>query len=178
MTVHKDSSHYQSSSRTAAPAGGRQLFKTSVGIDITVVTYRNPPEMVTALLRNDVDAVLDSFTVFNSGLQAGIVRALATTGANRSAVLPDVPTVQESGLKDFEVTSWNGWFAAAGTPPAAIGRLNKELNVVMALPGLRQKLLAMGFEAHAGTPQELHERLKADIKRWATVIARAGIEKR
>jgi tripartite-type tricarboxylate transporter receptor subunit TctC len=154
-----------------------ELLKTAAGIDVTVVPYRNPAELPVALLRNDVAMVLDSYALLAPGIRGGTIRALASTGTRRSAALPDVPTAREGGLTEYEVTSWNGWFAHAKTPPAVIEKLNRELNAIMAQPGIEKKLLEFGLDAHAGTPEELRSRLKSDIAKWAVVIEQAGIEK-
>jgi tripartite-type tricarboxylate transporter receptor subunit TctC len=87
-----------------------------------------------------------------------------------------VPTVQESGIPGFEVTSWNGIFAPAGTLTEVIATLNRALHTVLAIPDVKQRMLDLGIEARASTPEELRARLEADIAKWGEVIAKAGIE--
>ena len=105
------------------------------------------------------------------------MKALAVTGEQRFAVLPNVPTAVESGLKDYKVTSWNGISAPAGTPAAVVERLNKEINAIVAMPDVKQKLLDLGVEARGSTPQALGQLLVAEIDKWKQVVLRAKIEK-
>jgi tripartite-type tricarboxylate transporter receptor subunit TctC len=131
-----------------------------------------------ALLRGDVSMLIDTYTVFQSQLKSKEFRALATTTAKRTPWLPEVPTAIESGLKGFEVTSWNGIFAPAKTPPEIVKQLNAATNKVIGDPDVVKKLRDVGLEASAGTPQALEERLKSDIDKWARVIKAAKIEPR
>jgi tripartite-type tricarboxylate transporter receptor subunit TctC len=155
-----------------------ELFRLTTGIQLTVVPYRTASDLPVALLRNDVDVVLDSYTLLKSSIDAGSVRVIASTGAKRSAILPEVPTVQESGVAGFDVTSWNAVFARAGTPPAIIQKLNGEIRAIQSDPAIRQRLIGIGVEGYSGPSEELGERLKSDIAKWAKVIEQAGIEKR
>ena len=129
------------------------------------------------VLRSDVDLMIDNYTGVKAAIDDGRARALATTGAARTAALPDVPTVQESGIEGFEVTSWNGIFAPAGTPTEVIDTLNQALHTVLAMPDVQQRLLDLGIEGRAGTPEGLQSRLQADIAKWGEVIAAAGMER-
>jgi tripartite-type tricarboxylate transporter receptor subunit TctC len=155
-----------------------ELLKSTANINVTVVAYRNPAELTVGLLRNDVDMVLDTYALLKPAIDDGKARGLASTGAKRSPVTPNIPTANESGLPGFEVTSWQGVFARAGTPPAVIEKLNRELRAVLSDASVKERLLQVGLEAHAGTPEEMGARLKSDIDKWAKVITQAGIEKR
>src|SRR5690606_32893135 len=103
------------------------------------------------------------------------ILAVATTGTTRSAVLPDVPTVEQGGVKGYEVVSWNALFAPAGTPPAVIKTLNAALQKVLVDPAVKKKMLDLGIEAKASTPEEIGARLRADIEKWGKVIEAAKI---
>ena len=92
--------------------------------------------------------------------------------------MPDVPTVDEAGVKGYEVTSWNGVFAPKGTPKEVIDTMNKAMHEVLAMPDVKEQFAKVGVEAHASTPAELMDRLKFDIKKWDDVIAKAGIPKK
>jgi tripartite-type tricarboxylate transporter receptor subunit TctC len=129
------------------------------------------------VLRNDVDLMIDNYAAVKAAIDDGRVRAIATTGAARSPALPDVPTVQESGIQSFEVTSWNGIFAPAGTPSEVVATMNHALHAVLATPDLKRRMLDLGVEARASTPDELRARLQTDIAKWGEVIAKAGIER-
>ncbi len=155
-----------------------ELLRFTASIEATVVPYRNPADLTVALLRSDVDLVLDTYALLKPAIDDGKARAVASTGPTRSPATPDVPTAQESGLAGFEVASWQGVFVRAGTPAPIVERLNRELRAVVARSDVKERLLQLGLEAHAGTPEELGTRLRTDIDRWAQVIARAGIEKR
>ncbi len=154
-----------------------ELFKSSAGIQFAIVPYRNSPEVVVALLRNDVQVMIDNYAAMKSALADNKIIALATTGKARSAALPNVASVEEGGVKDYDVVSWNALFAPAGTPPAIIAALNGALREVLADAGLKQRLLDLGIEAKASTPDEIAARLKGDIEKWGRVIERANISK-
>ena len=108
-------------------------------------------------------------------IDAGRLRALASTGSKRSAYLPELPTVKEAGVPSYEVTGWNALTAPVGTPPEIIALLNKQVNAVVAMPEVKARLLQLGTEAYAGTPEELRRQLVNDIAKWEGVIKRAGI---
>jgi tripartite-type tricarboxylate transporter receptor subunit TctC len=154
-----------------------ELLKSTAGINFTIVPYRSTPEVLVGLLRNDVDVMIDSYAALKSALSEGSVRPIGYSGTNRSAALPYVPTVQEAGVPGFEVISWNGLFAPAKTPPEIMQGLNRALQDVLGSAEIRQRFLELGIEAKASTPDELRERLRADIEKWSGVIARAGIQR-
>lgn len=153
-----------------------ELLKQAAGIDFKILPYRNASERSIALLRGDVAMLFDTYTVFRPQLASKEFRVLATTTAKRTPWVPDVPTAIESGLKDFEVTSWNGVFAHAKTPPEIVSRLNREINEVIGNPDVVAQMRELGLEAGAGTAEALHQRLKDDIAKWAKVIEAAKIE--
>jgi tripartite-type tricarboxylate transporter receptor subunit TctC len=132
-----------------------ELLKSSAGLNFQIIPYRGTPEVIVALLRNDVQMLVEFYAPF----------------------LPDVPTAAEAGVSGYEVTSWNGLFAPAGTPAEIIGLLNKTIREIVASPDVKQKYADLGIEAKAGTPEELKARLAGDIGKWAAVIERAGIPK-
>lgn len=154
-----------------------ELLKASTGIDAAVITHRTTPEAITALLRRDVDIVIDGFSAVAGQLRGGQLRALATTGARRSAVLPDVPTAIESGVPGYDVTSWNALFAPTGAPREAVERIGAELALVLAEAPVVARLAELGIEARGSTPADLAQRLRDDIRRWTAVVERARIER-
>jgi tripartite-type tricarboxylate transporter receptor subunit TctC len=154
-----------------------ELFKSSAGVNFQIVPYRNTPEIVVGLLRNDVQMMVDFYAPLKGALTDKKLRPLATSGTTRSPFLPDVPTVAEAGGFPYEVTSWNGVFAKAGTPDAVLDVLNKALHEVVAMPDVKERYAELGIEAKASTPAELKARLEADITKWAAVIKAAGIPK-
>src|SRR5690606_20217552 len=102
------------------------------------------PDVLTALLRGDVDLMFESYAALKGAIDAGQVTAIAATGAERSAWLPDVPTVMESGVPKYEVSGWNALFVPAGTPPDRIQTLNKAVNEVVRMPKIKARLLELG----------------------------------
>ena len=153
------------------------LFATEAKLKLVMVPFRNTPDAMIGLLRDDVNLVIDSFASLKAGLEDKRLRALATSGAARSALLPDVRTVAEQGLPGFDVTSWNALFTKAGTPAEIVARLNRTMVEVLADEVLRKRLLELGIEAKSSTPEALGRRLNDDIARWSAVIDTAGVPK-
>jgi tripartite-type tricarboxylate transporter receptor subunit TctC len=154
-----------------------ELFKSMAGVDVVLVTFRTSPEAVVALLRNDVQMIVDFLPPLKPGLSDGKLRPLAWTGPRPFPSLPNVPTADKSGVPGFEVISWNSLQAPAGTAPEVIETLNRALREVLADPELTKRALDFGIEAKASTPAEVTARLRADIDKWAKVIERAGIQR-
>jgi tripartite-type tricarboxylate transporter receptor subunit TctC len=164
-------------------AGGVQnltanYFKQASGANFVIVPFRTTPDTVVALMRDDVQMVVDFYAALKSGLDSGQLRAIAWTGPKPSPALPSVPTAMAQGVKDFHAASWNSFYAKAGTPQPVIDTLNKALHEVLADPEVKQKLLALGIDSRASTPGEMAQQLQDDIKQWAVVIDQAGIEKK
>jgi tripartite-type tricarboxylate transporter receptor subunit TctC len=156
---------------------GAELFKTAADVDFQIVPYRNSPEALVALLRNDVQMVIDFHAALKSQLADQKIRALATSGAARSQSLPDVPTVQEAGVRAYDVTSWNGLAGPGAMPKEVIATLNKAVREVLADADLKKRYLELGIEAKASSPEEMKTRLQNEIGKWAKVIERANIPK-
>jgi tripartite-type tricarboxylate transporter receptor subunit TctC len=154
-----------------------ELFKTAAGIDFTIIPYRSTPEIQVALLQGDVALMIDSFSSMKGNLADGKLKALASSGGHRSGATPDLATVGESGVAGYDVVSWNALFAPAGTPPDVVKVLNDALREILADAEVKKKLIELGIEAKASTPEEISGRLKADIEKWGQVIDKAGIQK-
>jgi tripartite-type tricarboxylate transporter receptor subunit TctC len=155
-----------------------ELFTSTAEIKAAIVPFRTSPDMAGALLRGDIDVAFEFYAAVNGLLADNKLVALASAGASRTAYLPQVPTVIESGLKDYEVTSWNGLSAPAGTPPANIALLNQAVEDVIPSPDVQSKAATMGMTMRWSTPEEMTARMKADIAKWSAVIQKAGIAKR
>ncbi len=153
------------------------LFRQITGVEVTVIPFRTTPDLVTALLRGDVDVGFDYYAGFEGSLPDGKLRVIAVSGETRDALLKDVPTAIESGFAQYVVTSWNGLTTRAGTPPEIIKLLNREINRALAAPDLHAKARGLGIEARGSTPEEMQARLARDIARWREVIDKAGIPK-
>jgi tripartite-type tricarboxylate transporter receptor subunit TctC len=154
-----------------------ELFRTAAGIDFAIIPYRGTPEIQVALLQGDVALMIDSYSSMKGNLADGKLRALASSGGHRSEATPEIATVTESGVSGYDVVSWNALFAPAGTPPDIIKTLNDTLREILADGDVRKRLLELGIEAKASTPEEIADRLRSDIDKWAKVIEKAGIEK-
>jgi tripartite-type tricarboxylate transporter receptor subunit TctC len=154
-----------------------ELLKASAGVNFQIVPYRGTPDVIVALLRNDVQLMVDFYAPMKPTLEDKKIRPVATTGTQRSPFFIDVPTVAEAGVPGYEVTSWNGLFAPAGTSTEIIGLLNKAIRDIVAIPEVKQRYADLGIEAQASTPEQLKARLAGDITKWAAVIERAGIPK-
>jgi tripartite-type tricarboxylate transporter receptor subunit TctC len=157
---------------------GAELFKSTAGINVQVVVYKNSPDIVVALLRKDVQMMIDFPPAVQGQVNDGKLRILASSSPKRSALLPNIPTVAESGVKDYEVISWNGIGVPKGTPKDIIDAMNKAMHEVLATPELKAQYEKVGVEAHASTPAELADRLTGDIKKWNAVIDKAGIARK
>jgi len=157
---------------------GAELFKSMTGLNVQVVVYKNSPDIVVALLRKDVQMMIDFPPAVQGQVNDGKVRLLASSSPKRSALLPKVPTADESGVKGYEVISWNGIGVPKGTPKDVIDTMNKAMHEVLAAPALKAQFEKVGVEAHASTPAELESRLTGDIKKWNAVIDKAGIARK
>jgi tripartite-type tricarboxylate transporter receptor subunit TctC len=154
-----------------------ELFKTAAGIDFTIVPYRAAPEVQVSLLQGNIALMIDSYSAIRGNLADGKIRILASSGPVRSASTPDIATLRESGVTNYDVVSWNALFAPKGTPPEIVNTLNGALRDILADPGVKNRLIELGIEAKASTPQEVSARLKSDIDKWRDVIEKAGIPK-
>ncbi len=157
---------------------GAELFKSLADVNVQIVPYKNSPDIVVALLRNDVQMLVEFPPAVRGQVDGGELRVLATSGPKRSASMPNVPTVQDAGVKGYVVTSWNGVFAPKGTPKEAIDTMGKAMQEVLAMPDVKAAFDKVGVVAQASTPGELMDRLTSDIKKWDDVIAKAGIAKK
>jgi tripartite-type tricarboxylate transporter receptor subunit TctC len=152
-----------------------ELFKARAGIAGTVISYRTTPDVLGALLRNEVDLVIDAYTALKGAIDSGQAQALAVTGDQRNAALPDVPTVVEAGVADYVVTGWNAIYTHAATPDVVVEQLNREIAAVTAQPDIQARFRELGVEARSSTPDEIQQRLLDDIAKWRTVITDAGL---
>ena len=152
-----------------------ELLKTVAGVDLNIVAHRGTPEVVVSTLQGDVAVMIDSYSALKATLISKQMRALASSGAVRSQSTPDIPTLQEAGVPGYEVSSWNALFARAGTPPEIVTQLNAALREILAEPAVTKRLLELGIEAKAGSPEETAARLHADIEKWRQVIELANI---
>jgi tripartite-type tricarboxylate transporter receptor subunit TctC len=143
---------------------------------LLIVPYKGTPAVLTALRAGEIDAAFEILGPMLPQLQARAVRALAVTSDQRFQALPEVPTMVQAGVADYDVASWNALAAPAKTPPAVIERLNAAANEALKTPAVRDKLLALGVRPQGGTPQQLATLLAAEVAHWREVIRAAKIE--
>jgi tripartite-type tricarboxylate transporter receptor subunit TctC len=147
-----------------------EMLRRDAGIEWTHVPYKGGAPAITDLLAGQVSAYFANPVSGLQFIQSGRLRALATTGLKRMEVLPDVPTIKESGISDFEVTEWNGFFVANGTPAAVIDRLATSIHDATQQPEVRKRLIGMGIEPVGSTPKEFAVFLQGQVTRWAALV--------
>jgi tripartite-type tricarboxylate transporter receptor subunit TctC len=152
-----------------------ELLKTSAGVDFQVVPFNGSPAVLTALRGGQVDACVEILGPMMGQIASKAVRPLAVLGTRRASVLADVPTVAESGVRGFDVASWNALAAPARTPPTVIALLNREANKALSNVDLRKQLADLNVTPAGGTPEQLRNLLASEIRRWSDVIARAKV---
>lgn len=153
-----------------------ELFKLLAGIPATHIPYKGAGPAAADLVAGTLDFQFASQITVQGFLRQGRVRALGITSGKRSASLPDVPTMIEAGLKEFEVLNWFGMVAPARTPPAIVARLNQEIALALAHPDVRRKLTTEGAEIIASTPEVFGAFIKTEISKWAKVVKAADMK--
>jgi tripartite-type tricarboxylate transporter receptor subunit TctC len=153
-----------------------ELFKAMSGTDILHVPHKGSAEARNDVMGGHVQMMFDAVTAMKGNIDAGQVRALATTGEKRSTVLPDVPTVSEAGVPGYEATIWLGIMAPKGTPPEIVDRLNAEIARIIAKPSIREAWAKQGAVPMTMSPAQFDAFLRRDIDKWAKVIQQAGIK--
>jgi tripartite-type tricarboxylate transporter receptor subunit TctC len=152
-----------------------ELFKTRTGIDALIVPYKGTPAVLTALRAGEIDLAFEILGPMLPQVRAKAIRALAVTADKRYPALPNVPTVQEEGVANYAVSSWNALAAPAGTPPAVIARLNQAALEAIMSPDVQARLTSLGVRPQGSTPEQLQSLLASEIKRWGEVIRAAKI---
>jgi len=147
-----------------------ELFNASAGITITHIPYKGIAPAVVDLLGGQVQLAMSAFPTALPHFKTGKLRALAVTSARRSKLLPDVPTIAESGLPGYEAAGWFGVLIPAGTPKMVVAKLNREINRILGLPEVKASLAADGAEPAGGTPEQMAESTRAGIAKWSKLI--------
>ena len=151
-----------------------ELFKSMAGVDIVHVPHKGSDQARTAILGGQVQMMFDAITTMNSNAKAGKVRALGTTGAKRSPVSPDVPTVSEAGVPGYETTIWLGLMAPHGTPRPILDKLNAEINRVLGSADVKETWAKQGAFPMGMSVDAFDKFLRADIAKWAKVVKASG----
>jgi tripartite-type tricarboxylate transporter receptor subunit TctC len=151
-----------------------ELFKTMAGVDMTHVPYKGSSPALTDVMGGQVQVMFDNLPSSLALIKAGKLRAIAVTSMTRAPALPNVPTINESGLPGFEASSWFGVLAPAGTPAAIVARINAEVNKWLQSADAREKLLAQGAEAAGGSPEQFAAFIRSETEKWAKVVKASG----
>jgi len=151
-----------------------ELFDTMAGVSMTHVAYKGSGQLIGDLLAGQVQLASMGTPVALPHIQSGKLRAIAVTGAARSSLLPEVPTVSEAGLPGFEVTSWYGVFGPAGLPAHIVAKLNSEIGRAVTTPGVKERLAALGAEPSLKSPDEFGRYVRQEIAKWARVVKESG----
>jgi tripartite-type tricarboxylate transporter receptor subunit TctC len=157
---------------------GAELFKSLTGLNIQIVPYKNSPDIVVALLRNDVQLMIDFPPAVAGQVADKKLRILASSSPQPSPLLPGVPTADQAGVKGYEVISWNGVGVPKDTPKEVIDTMSKAMREVLAMSDVQEQLGKVGVIAKASTPEDALARLTADIKKWNDVVDKAGIPRK
>jgi tripartite-type tricarboxylate transporter receptor subunit TctC len=157
---------------------GAELFKSLTGLNIQIVPYKNSPDIVVALLRNDVQLMIDFPPAVAGQVSDKKLRILASSSPQPSPLLPGVPTADQAGVKGYEVISWNGVGVPKDTPKEVIDTMSKAMREVLAMSDVQEQLGKVGVIAKASTPEDALARLTADIKKWNDVVDKAGIPRK
>jgi tripartite-type tricarboxylate transporter receptor subunit TctC len=152
-----------------------ELFKLRAGVDVTIIPYKTTPELASAVLRGDVQAAFEYYAGFQSQIVNKQMRVLATTGKTRAPNLPDVPTLLESGVTDYDVTSWNGLAVKTGTLTDIVRKLHDAVADALASDRVKQFAKTAGMDASPMQPDALRAQIKADVAQWSELVAKAGI---
>lgn len=154
-----------------------ELYRLAMGIDLNVVPYRGDAPAITALLGGEVQAYFASAITILPHVKSGRLRALAVTSRERITALPEVPTLAEAGVPNYEATAWYGIYVPAGTPGAVVDRLNREINRVLQQPKVREALLGSGgVDIVGGAPEALRTQTDSEITRWRKVVESANLK--
>ena len=153
-----------------------ELFKLLAGINVLHVPYKSGPAALTDLMNGQLSIYLGGIPINLPMIKAGKVRPLGTSGAKRSAQLPNVPTIAEAGLPGFEVNVWYGLFAPRATPARTLDKIAADVTTLLRTPEMRERFVALGVDAEGGTPAEFSAYFRGDIERWRKVVKAAGVQ--
>jgi len=153
-----------------------EAFKSMAGFDALHVPFNGSPPAVKSTVQNETQMLFAVMQPLQAQIQAGALRAIAVTTSKRFPLLPDLPTIAESGYPGFEALAWNGVLVAAGTPKPIVARLNTEMNAILKEPDVVQKMHGFGFDLIGGTPEDFGALIAGEAKRWEPVIRKVGLK--
>jgi len=153
-----------------------EVFAAATGLRLVHVPYRSAPQQNQALMNNEIQLVIGSLTTALGALQSGKLRALAIVSDRRTPLLPDVPTVEEAGLRGFRIETWIGLVAPSGTPDRVIEILNRSVNAALLEPSVQRWMSARGLRVIGGSPPQFERQLRADYAQWGEIVTRLGLQ--
>jgi tripartite-type tricarboxylate transporter receptor subunit TctC len=167
---------FASSGNGGAPHFSGELFQSMAGLQMQHIPYKGSTLAHPDLMSGRVSIMFDTLAATSAQIKGGKLRALAVTTRERLPALPEVPTVAESGLAGYETSTWGGLLAPAGTPKAVVAKLAAETTRILALPDVRERMLAAGVEPVGGTPEQFTAFIGSEMLKWGKVAKAAGIE--
>jgi tripartite-type tricarboxylate transporter receptor subunit TctC len=167
--------NYASAGSGTSPHLAAELFKSMASVDLVHVPYKGSPQALTDLLGGQTQVMFASLVSALPHIRQARLRALGVTTLKRASALPEVPTISESGLRGYDVSVWMGVVAPAGTPPAVVAQLNRQIAGILQTPEIRERLAVQGLEAVSNSPAEFASYIAAEVAKWAKVIRQAGV---
>ena len=153
-----------------------ELFKAMAGVDITSIPFRGGAPAVTGVMSGDTELIFADLATANAGMQSGKLRTLAVTTLKRVPRLPDVPTIDESGVPGYDVATWIGAFAPAGTPKGIVGKIEADIKQALGAPDVRAKLEALSMAIRSGASEEMRAILAGDMGKWGRLVKEKNIQ--
>ncbi|HUL95135.1 MAG TPA: tripartite tricarboxylate transporter substrate binding protein [Usitatibacter sp.] len=172
--AHPGQLNFGSGSTGSAGHLAGELFKTMAGVEMTHVPYKGAAPAMNDLIGGQIQLMFDNLASSLAQVRAGKIRALAVTTAKRSPLAPELPTIAESGLPGFDISTWFGIFVPAGTPPGIVAQLHDEFVRALAAPEVRSRMLELGAEPVGSTPQQFAAYIQAEAQKYARVIKASG----
>jgi hypothetical protein len=154
-----------------------ELFKSMSGIELTVIPFKSSAEVLSNVLSGEVQLGFENFTPIMGNIKSNSIKVIAIGSSKRFQGLPQIPTISESGLPNYEATSWNGISVPAKTPLTVIQRLNKSIQLALEAPSVKARMFELGVTPRPSSPEEMQEWINSDIKKWGLIIDNAKIEK-
>ncbi|OGA53151.1 MAG: hypothetical protein A3F74_11980 [Betaproteobacteria bacterium RIFCSPLOWO2_12_FULL_62_58] len=166
--------NYASAGTGTSPHLTFELFKSMAGIDVVHVPYKGTGPAITDLIGGQVQMMITGVVALMPHIKSGKLRGLGVTSAKRVAALPDLPTIAESGIPGFDVSSWFGVFLPGGTPKPIVAKMNAEIRKILEVPEVRQRLISQGADPASNTPEEFAAYVKAEMAKWGKVARDTG----
>jgi len=167
--------NYASAGSGTSPHLAAELFKSMAGVELVHVPYKGSPQALTDLLGGQTQIMFASLVSALPHIRQQRLRALGVTSLKRAAALPELPAISEAGLRGYDVSVWMGIVAPAGTSPAIIAQLNRQIAAILQSPDIRERLAVQGLEAASNSPAEFRTYIASEVHKWAVVIKQAGV---